>query len=38
MNIVFNFFLISRKKIGFMIDAAIYGFAVGAGFSMMENI
>ena len=32
------FYLISKKKIGFMIDAAIYGFAIGAGFSLMENI
>ncbi len=32
------FYLISKKKIGFMIDAAIYGFAIGAGFSLVENI
>ena len=31
-------FLIKRKKIGFMVDAAIYGFAVGAGFAFIENI
>lgn len=30
--------LIARKRIGFMIDAAIYGFAIGAGFSLTENI
>lgn len=30
--------LIKRKKIGFMVDAAIYGFAVGAGFAFLENI
>ncbi len=35
---LFIFFLISKKKIGFMIDAAIYGFAIGAGFSLTENI
>ena len=29
---------ILKKKIGFMIDAMIYGFAVGAGFSLVENI
>ena len=34
----FVFFLISKKKIGFMIDGAIYGFAIGAGFSLLENI
>jgi hypothetical protein len=31
-------YLISRKKIGFSIDAAIYGFAAGAGFSLAENM
>ena len=25
-------------KIGFMVDSAIYGFAVGAGFAFVENI
>lgn len=30
--------LIFKKKTGFMIDGAIYGFAVGAGFSLAENI
>ncbi len=30
--------LIARKRIGFMIDAAIYGFAVGAGFALAENL
>lgn len=29
--------LIKQKKIGFLIDAAIYGFAVGAGFAVAEN-
>ena len=31
-------FLIRRKHIGFMVDAAIYGFAAGAGFGILENI
>lgn len=31
-------YLISRKKIGFSVDAAIYGFAAGAGFSLAENV
>ena len=35
---IFIIYLVSKKKIGFMIDAAIYGFAIGAGFSFMENI
>jgi RsiW-degrading membrane proteinase PrsW (M82 family) len=37
LKALFVFYLISKKKIGFMIDAAIYGFAVGAGFSLVEN-
>ncbi len=31
-------FLIRQGRIGFMIDGAIYGFAVGAGFALIENI
>lgn len=34
----FIIYLIYSKKIGFMIDAAIYGFAIGAGFAFVENI
>jgi RsiW-degrading membrane proteinase PrsW (M82 family) len=30
--------LFSRSRIGFMVDGAIYGFAIGAGFSVIENI
>jgi len=30
--------LFARNRIGFMIDAAITGFAVGAGFSLVENV
>src|SRR5258706_2455207 len=30
--------LFARNRIGFMIDAAIMGFAVGAGFSVAENL
>jgi protease PrsW len=30
-------FLVLRKRIGFLIDAAIYGFAAGAGFAVFEN-
>ncbi|MFO7652425.1 MAG: PrsW family glutamic-type intramembrane protease [Candidatus Krumholzibacteriia bacterium] len=30
--------LIWRRRIGFLVDAAIYGFAVGAGFGIMENV
>ncbi len=31
-------YLLSRKKIGFAVDAAIYGFAIGAGFAFIENV
>ena len=31
-------YLIRFQKIGFMVDAAIYGFAIGAGFAFTENI
>ncbi|MDD2491536.1 MAG: PrsW family glutamic-type intramembrane protease [Bacteroidales bacterium] len=31
-------FLVSLKKIGFSIDAIVYGFATGAGFSLAENL
>ena len=31
-------FLIARKRVGFMVDAAIYGFALGTGFAIVENL
>ncbi len=34
----FPIYLIKTKKIGFLVDAAIYGFAIGAGFAFVENI
>ena len=30
--------LIRRNRIGFLVDAAIFGFAVGAGFAIFENM
>jgi RsiW-degrading membrane proteinase PrsW (M82 family) len=33
----FLFFLFARNRIGFMVDAAIRGFALGAGFALIEN-
>jgi RsiW-degrading membrane proteinase PrsW (M82 family) len=30
--------LFLRNRVGFMIDAAIAGFAIGAGFSLIENV
>jgi protease PrsW len=38
LKIVFIIVLIKFKRIGFIIDAIIYGFAVGAGFALAENI
>ncbi|MDX9881001.1 MAG: PrsW family glutamic-type intramembrane protease [Prolixibacteraceae bacterium] len=35
---LFLFFVIFRKRAGFLIDAAIYGFAIGTGFALVENI
>lgn len=31
-------YLIRSQKMGFMVDAAIIGFAVGAGFAIVENV
>jgi RsiW-degrading membrane proteinase PrsW (M82 family) len=31
-------YLIRSKRVGFMVDAAICGFAIGAGFSLVENV
>ena len=31
-------YLIRTNRVGFMVDAAIQGFAVGAGFALLENI
>ena len=30
--------LIRRRLIGFLVDAAIHGFAIGAGFALVENL
>ena len=35
---LFIFLLIRTRRVGFMVDAAIFGFAVGAGFAFVENI
>lgn len=34
----FLFALIRRGRIGFLVDAAIHGFAIGAGFAVVENL
>lgn len=35
---LFVVFMIRRKRVGFMVDAAIVGFATGAGFATVENL
>ena len=31
-------FLVARRRVGFLVDAAIFGFATGTGFAAIENI
>ena len=31
-------FLVRRHRVGFMVDAAIHGFAIGTGFAVIENL
>jgi hypothetical protein len=31
-------YLIGRRRVGFLVDAAIQGFALGAGFALVENV
>jgi len=38
LKMVILLVLISRHRIGFAIDAAIYGFSVGTGFAFTENL
>ncbi|MFQ5486539.1 MAG: PrsW family glutamic-type intramembrane protease [bacterium] len=38
LKAVYIVFLVRLKRVGFMVDAAIYGFAIGAGFAFVENI
>jgi RsiW-degrading membrane proteinase PrsW (M82 family) len=35
---VFVVVLLRRNRIGFVVDAAIYGFAIGTGFALTENV
>jgi RsiW-degrading membrane proteinase PrsW (M82 family) len=34
----FWIFLIATARVGFMVDSAICGFAIGAGFALLENV
>ncbi|MFQ6116495.1 MAG: PrsW family glutamic-type intramembrane protease, partial [bacterium] len=38
LKAIYIIYLIKSNKVGFMVDGAIYGFAIGAGFSCIENI
>ena len=38
LKALYCMYLIRSKRIGFFVDAAIYGFAIGAGFSLVENV
>ncbi|MBP1653814.1 MAG: hypothetical protein H6Q28_370 [Bacteroidetes bacterium] len=38
LKAVLPVWLLLRKRIGFLVDAAVYGFAVGAGFALLENV
>lgn len=37
-KMIYVIYLIGARKTGFLVDAAIYGFAVGCGFAVFENI
>jgi len=38
LKAVFLMYLFWRRQVGFLVDAAIIGFAVGAGFAVVENV
>jgi len=38
LKAIYVVFLLRRNKVGFVVDAAIYGFAIGTGFAFFENI
>ena len=35
---LFIVYLLNRRRVGFLVDAAVFGFAVGCGFALAENI
>ena len=35
---VYLFYLMRTNRVGFMVDAAIVGFSIGAGFALVENL
>jgi RsiW-degrading membrane proteinase PrsW (M82 family) len=38
LKLAYVIYLVRSHKVGFLVDAAIFGFAVGAGFAMVENV
>jgi RsiW-degrading membrane proteinase PrsW (M82 family) len=38
VKVAFVVFVIRGRRVGFLVDAAIVGFAVGAGFALLENV
>ncbi len=38
LKAVYIAYLMARSKIGFVVDAAIFGFGIGAGFAFLENL
>lgn len=38
LKALYVMWLVRRTRVGFQVDAAIHGFAVGAGFAVVENI
>jgi RsiW-degrading membrane proteinase PrsW (M82 family) len=38
LKAIFVLYALRQRKIGFLVDAAIIGFAVGTGFALVENI
>lgn len=38
LKAIYIIWLLRRNKVGFVVDAATYGFAVGTGFAFVENI
>ena len=38
LKAVFIVYLLERNKVGFVVDAAIHGFAIGTGFAFLENL
>lgn len=38
LKAVYLVYLMSRSRVGFVVDAAIYGFGIGTGFGFLENL